>query len=396
MSAPTSFKIDIAQEMLDAIAAKVAAYKWHAAPEIAEDDNRWAYGADTEYMRELCTYWLEKFDWRAAEKNLNRFPHFKTTLDGQEIHFIHVKGSGTNPQPLLLTHGWPGSVLEFYKVIEPLAHPEKFGGNAEDGLDLVIPSLPGYVFSGPPAKPIGPRATAALWDKLMREVLGYKTYIAQGGDWGSIVTGWLGYNHGTDKNGGCKAIHLNMNGLRAAVAPETDEENAWMQKAGAAFAIDGAYFQIQSTKPQTLSIGLMDSPVGIAAWIIEKFHSWSDRTQGTRPGHLENAFTKDQLLTSVMLYLVTERFNTSIWFYRGYVEEGAMMAPGTRVEVPTGMARFPHEAEAYCIGPRSYMEKGFNIVHWSDMDKGGHFGAFENPEGFAADVAAFTAKMKSV
>lgn len=402
MPTPTPFKIAIPQGKLDAIMARVAAYQWHEMPDIAAGADRWAYGTDMAYMRELCDYWRTAFDWHKAETRLNAYPQFKLTIDGQEIHYLHIKGSGTSPQPMLLTHGWPGSVFEFYDAIERLAHPEKFGGRAEDGLDLVIPSLPGYGFSGKPGKPVGPKYTAALWDKLMREGLGYKTYLAQGGDWGAVVTGWLGYLHGTDKQGGCKAIHINMNGLRAAVLPETDEEKAWAQTAGATLAMDGAYLQIQMTKPQTLSYAMMDSPVGAAAWIVEKMHSWSDRRAHAgsahhETGHLENAFTKDQMLTDIMIYLVTETFNTATWFYRGYMEEGgASMEPGTRVEVPTGMAKFPGEALSYCLGPRGYMEKGYNVVHWSEPDRGGHFAAFENPVGFATDVSAFAAQIKSL
>ena len=374
MSSPTPFTVDIPQEKIDTILKEVRAYEWHEMPEIAPDGDRWAYGTDMDYMRELCGYWTESFDWRAAEAKLNAVPQFLAEVDGLTVHFIHVKGSGANPETLLLTHGWPGSVFEFYDAIETLAHPEKFGGKAEDGINLVIPSLPGYGFSGKPKKPMGPRATAALWDKLMREVLGYETYIAQGGDW---------------------AIHVNMNGLRPPALPETEEEVAWTDAAAAAFAFDGAYLQIQMTKPQTLSYAMMDSPVGAAAWIVEKFHSWSDRRHGEVPGHLENAFSKDAMLTGIMIYLVTRSFNTAIWFYRGMMEEGGTsMAPGTRVEVPTGMAKFPQEAQAYCIGPRSYMEKGFNIVHWSELDRGGHFAAWETGRLFADEVMNFVKKIK--
>lgn len=395
MSVPTPFKIEISDTILDTIKHKIASYEWHEMPKIAEGGNRWAYGTDMAYMREICDYWLSSYDWRIWEAHLNSVPHFKAMVDDQEIHFIHVKGSGSAPEPLLLTHGWPGSVFEFYDVIEPLAHPEKFGGNAENGVDLIIPSLPGYGFSGKPASPIGPRSTAALWDKLMCDVLGYKTYIAQGGDWGSIVTGYLGYEHGVDKKNGCKAIHINMNGLRPAVAPQGEEEKAWANAAGAALAMDGAYLQIQMTKPQTLSYAMMDSPVGAAAWIIEKLHSWSDRRHGKIPGHLENAFSKDAMLTDIMIYLVTRTFNTATWFYRGFMEEGgASMAPGTRVEVPTGIAKFPQEAQAYCFGPRSYMEKGYNIIHWSEPERGGHFAAWETATLFCDDVRRFMKKVR--
>lgn len=392
MAAPQPFRIDIPQSALDAIAAKVRAYEWHEMPEIAAGGDRWAYGADMVYMRELCDYWVSKYDWRKAEANLNRFPQFKTMVGGQEIHFIHVKGSGSAPQTLLLTHGWPGSVFEFFEVIEPLAHPEKFGGNAEDGINLVVPSLPGYGFSGKPKTPIGPKGTAALWDKLMREVLGYKDYIAQGGDWGSVVSGWLAYSHSVSKGGGCKAVHLNMFGLRPAVLPEGEAEQKWAAAYGAVFEAESAYMRLQMTKPQTLSYGMMDSPVGAAAWIVEKFNGWSDRRGKDGKEHIENAFTKDQLLTNVMIYLVTRTFNTATWFYRGYLEEGGAMAPGTKVEVPAGVANFPKEFLFW--PPRSMVEKGYNVARWTDFAHGGHFAALETGKVFADEVRAFVKDVK--
>lgn len=394
MTTPTPFEIAIDQNVIDAILEKVRAYQWHEMPEIDAGVDRWAYGTDMEYMKELCAYWTSTYDWRDAEKALNAHPQFKADVDGQEIHFYHVKGSGDAPQPLLLTHGWPGSVFEFLDVIDLLAHPENHGGNAEDGLTLVIPSLPGYGFSGKPKKPLGPKRTAALWDRLMREVLGYDAYIAQGGDWGSVVTGWLGYNHATPKGGGCKAIHLNMWGLRpGGIQPETEAEQAWAAEAAMVMQAESAYLQLQATKPQSLSYAMMDSPVGIAAWIVEKFNTWSDTRSADGTSSIENAYTKDQLLTNIMIYLVTRTFNTSTWFYRGYFEEaGAEMAPGTRVEVPTAIANFP--MEFIKVPPRSMVEKGYNVTHWTDFDEGGHFAALERGRAFADDVADFARQVR--
>lgn len=392
MAAPTPFRIDIPQTKIDAILARVKAYEWHEMPQIAEGGDRWAYGTDMEYLKELCSYWTDGYDWRKQEAELNRYPHFKAVVDDAEIHFIHMKGSGSAPKTVLLTHGWPGSVLEFYGVIDRLAHPELSGGSAEDGVNLVIPSLPGYAFSSKPAKPVGPRYTAALWDKLMRDVLGYESYIAQGGDWGSIVTGWLGYNHSPQKGGGCEAIHLNMMGLRPAVFPETEEETKWAGDYAMVFEAEGAYFRMHVTKPQTLSYGMMDSPVGAAGWIIEKFHSWSDRRAHGKPDSIENAHSKDQLLTNLMLYLVTDSFNTASWFYRGFFEEGGAMAPGTRVEVPTAVANFPKEFLTWA--PRSMIEKGYNVTRWTNFEHGGHFAAMETKSVFADDVAAFVKEIK--
>jgi len=393
MTSPTPFKVDIPPSMIDGILAKVRQYEWHEMPEIDDGGDRWAYGADMAYMKELCEHWTHKYDWRAWETKLNAFPQFIAEIDGLQIHFLHVKGSGTNPETLLMTHGWPGSVLEFYDVIEPLAHPERFGGKADDGVNIVVPSLPGYGFSGKPKKPVGPKYTAALWDKLMRDVLGYESYIAQGGDWGSVVTGWLGYEHGANKGGGCKAIHLNMYGVRAPAMPETDEEKKWAEGMAFMVEMEGAYLRLQMTKPQSLSYAMMDSPVGAAAWIVEKFNTWGDTRGPDGSSHIEHAFSKDTLITNIMIYLVTRTFNTATWFYRGMFEEGGTnMAPGTQVEVPTGVAAFP--GELFTFPPRSMAEKGYNIIHWSDFDKGGHFAALETGHVFAEDVQGFIKKIR--
>ena len=394
MATPQPFKVEIQQSVIDGILGKVRSYDWHEMPDIEAGADRWAYGTDMLYMKELCAYWADGFDWRATEEKLNAFPQFKADVDGQEVHFYHVQGSGKAPQTLLLTHGWPGTVFEFLGVIEQLAHPENHGGNAEDGLTLVIPSLPGYGFSGKPKKPLGPKRTAELWNQLMCETLGYDTYIAQGGDWGSVVTGWLGYNHGVDKQGGCQAIHLNMWGLRpGGILPETPEEQTWAAEAGAVMAAESAYLQLQATKPQSLSYAMMDSPVGVAAWITEKFNTWSDTDGEDGTNHIENAYTKDQLLSNIMIYLVTRTFNTSTWFYRGYFEEGGSeMAPGTRVEIPTAIANFPREFIKF--PPRSMVEKGYNIAQWTDFKAGGHFAALETGSTFASDVSTFAKQLK--
>lgn len=394
MGGPAPFTIDVPGQVIDSILAKVRAYEWHEMPEIAPGEDRWAFGTDMAYLQELCAYWTDTYDWRTAEQRLNAFPHFKARVDDLDVHFIHVKGSGANPETVVMTHGWPGSVFEFLEVIEPLAHPEKFGGDAEDGFNLVVPSLPGYGWSGKPKRPIGPKRTAELWDKLMREVLGYDTYIAQGGDWGSVVSGWLAYNHGINKGGGCKSVHLNMFGVRPAALPETAEEKQWAEAAAMMFELEAAYLRLQMTKPQTLSYGMMDSPVGAAAWIVEKFNTWSDTRGADGTERIENAYTKDQLLTNLMIYLTTRTFNTATWFYRGMFEEGGTnMAPGTSVEVPTGIANYPKEFLVF--PPRSMVEKGYNIVHWRDFDHGGHFAALETGEVFAGDVRDFVRTVKN-
>ncbi len=389
MSKPKAFKIQMAQADIEAILERVRAYRWHEMPQIAPDGDRWAYGTDMAYMQELCAYWVQDYDWRAHEAQLNRFSHFRCDVDGRGVHFIQAKSSNPNAPALLLTHGWPGSVYEFMEVIGPLARPEAFGGRAQDGMDVIAPSLPGYAFSDKPDRPLGPKSTAALWDRLMREQLNYDSYIAQGGDWGAVVSSFLGLNHARGAGGGCRAVHLNMYALRSAGAQaQTAEEKRWQESARAVFEWESAYLRLQMTKPQTLSYAMMDSPVGVCAWIVEKFHRWSDR-RGAKPGeHIENAFSKDQLLTNVMIYLLTRSFNTAAWFYRGMAEEGGVdLAEGERIEVPVGAALFPREFIPF--PPRRMVEAGYNIQRWSEMARGGHFAAMEEPGLFVEDVRAF-------
>jgi pimeloyl-ACP methyl ester carboxylesterase len=381
MTAPTPFKINVPDEKLAAIRARVEGYRWFPAP---ANEQGFAYGMSTPVMQDFQRYWLDSYDWRKAEAELNRWPQFTAEVDGQQVHFVHVVGEAKGKRPLLITHGWPGSVYEFWQAIGPLAFPSEHGGKAEDAFDLVIPSLPGYGFSGKPASPLGQRATAALWDKLMRDVLGYPTYLAQGGDWGSMVTSWLGKNHGTvDGKGGCRGIHLNMMAMRPTPAvPQSPEEIAWLQRSQVMMQMEGAYLMQQATKPQTLAMALMDSPMGTAAWILEKFHGWSDlRVRG-----LLDVYTRDQLLTNVMIYLVNDAIATSVWYYNALFQEGGASLPeGERCETPTAFASYPGE-EYILAPPQSWAKRAYNITRWTEMPAGGHFAAMEVPEIFVADL----------
>ncbi len=376
------FQIEVPEQTLARIRAKVAAYVWHEMPE----DGGWTYGTNLDYMKELCAHWLEAFDWRAQEAALNRMPQFTAPVEGIPIHFLHEKGSGPAPLPLIISHGWPGSVFEFSEIIAPLAHPERFGGSVDDAFDVIAPSLPGFGFSGKPGRPMGPRKIAGLFAELMTGVLGYDGYVAQGGDWGGAISSWLGYEHAP----ACRGIHINIMTMRAADGPQGAAEEAWAARFKQEQALEMGYRTIQATKPQTLSYAMMDSPVGVAAWIIEKWNSWSD----TEGDDIESVYTKDQLLTNVMVYLVTGTFNTASWIYFGRREEGGrLLSPeGRRVEVPTGCALFP--AELLSWPPRSYVERVYNVTHWTEMPRGGHFAAVEQPDLLVEDIRSFARSLR--
>ena len=382
MHAGVPFRVEVPDETLAQIRAKVAAFPWHEMP----DDGGWQYGTNLDYMKELCAYWVEEYDWRKHEAAINRFSHFTAPVDGIDLHFVHEKSSAPAPMPLIISHGWPGSIVEFLNVIEPLAHPERFGGNAEDAFDVIAPSLPGFGFSGRPPRPYGPRKIAGVFAKLMSDVLGYEGYLAQGGDWGGAISTWLGFDHAP----ACRAIHINIMMMRHPDGPQGPEEEAWAVRFEREQAMEQGYRTQQATRPQTLSYAMMDSPVGVAAWIIEKFNSWSD----TEGDDIESAHGKDTLLTNIMVYLVTRTFNTASWIYYGRREEGGriLSAEGKRVEVPTAAALFPSEMLAW--PPRSYVERLYNIARWTEMPRGGHFAALEAPELLIEDVRAFARTLR--
>jgi len=391
------FHIDVSDKTLDYIRTRVQEYPWGEMP----DDGGWLYGTNLDYMKEFCAYWVNEYDWRKHEAKMNQFSHFTTPIDGIDIHFIQEKGSGSSPMPLLINHGWPGSIVEFLDIIEPLAHPERFGGSVEDAFDVIAPSLPGFGFSGRPSRPIGPRKMAEILNSLMTDSLGYESYLAQGGDWGSVVANWLGYDH----TPACRAIHVNCAGMRHADGPQTPEEVAWQEKLERDQIMEDGYRTQQATKPQTLSYAMMDSPVGVAAWILEKFNTWSD----TDGDDVESAHSKDTLLTNIMVYIVTRTFNTASWVYFGRREEGEGMlgpdgrrdlegcgrvlgADGRRIEVPTACALFP--AEMLPWPPRSYAERLYNITRWTEMPHGGHFAALEQPTLLVNDIREFARTLR--
>ncbi|MEA1652902.1 epoxide hydrolase [Nitrospirillum sp. BR 11164] len=369
------FTIAVPQGKLDWIAAKLALSVPGYAP---ADDQDWMYGTDARWLAELLEYWRGTYDWRRCEAALNRLPQFRAVIDGIDIHFMHVrapaaegggKGGGKSRLPLILTHGWPGSALEFLGVIQPLAAM---------GFDLVIPSLPGFGFSGRPTGVIGPRRVAALWRTLMVDVLGYPRFGAQGGDWGSGVTTWLGHDHADV----VAAIHLNLFLAPASIEGDDAATTAYRAKLAATQMAQSAYMMEQATKPQTIGLALADTPIGFAAWVCEKFQGWADTG-----GDIHRRFTKDQLIDTIMTYLVNDAVQSSIWMYRSIFSEGR---PERRVEVPTGCALYPAEFMPY--PPRQAAERAYNVVDWVVMQAGGHFAAMEEPAAFAENVASFFAE----
>ena len=373
-----SFKLNVSDNILKEINLKVKNYPWHEMP----DDGGWEYGTNLDYMKEISDYWVNKFDWKKHEAEINKFSNYTTDVDGIKIHYILEKGSGSKAMPLLLMHGWPGSIVEFLHIIEKLAHPEKFGGKEEDAFDVIIPSLPGFGFSGRPTRPIGPRKMSEILNNFMVKNLGYKNYLAQGGDWGATICNWLAYDHSKT----CKAIHINCLTMRLPDGPQTQEEKDWQNKFDKDQIMQDGYRTQQATKPQTLSYSMMDSPVGIAAWILEKMYFWSD----LKNKDLESIYSKDILLTNIMVYIITKTFNTASWIYYGRREEGGRFFPKnfTQIKTPTGIAMFPAEMSEW--PPKSYLDRIFNIKQLTKMPKGGHFAAMEQPDLFIQDVVKFS------
>jgi microsomal epoxide hydrolase len=341
----------------------------------------WTHGSDLAYMRALAAYWREKYAWRVHEARLNRLKQFVVSLDGIDLHFIHEPGVGPRPLPLLVSHGWPGSIVEFERLIPLLTDPARFGGDPADAFTVVAPSLPGYAFSFRPNQArFNLVQIGDLFTRLMSDVLGYGRFGAQGGDWGAFISAQLGAAHADHVLG----IHVTLlwGPRESTPAPQTDEERAYVAELQNWLREEQGYGLIQGTKPQTLSYGLTDSPIGLAAWIVEKFRSWSDCS-----GDVEKRFSKDELLTNVMLYWVTGAINSSFWPYWARRHELWPLNELSSVRVPTAYASFPKEI---LHPPRTWVEAVYpNIRRWTPMPAGGHFAAMEEPEALAADIRTF-------
>ena len=348
-------------------------------------ETTWEYGTDKTYLTELIDYWENEFDWREQERTLNEFDHFKTQIDEIEMHFIHQRSEHPDAIPLMIVHGWPGSISEFSKIIDPLIDPVAYGGSASDAFHVITPSLPGFGFSSAPTQPgYSPEKIAHILAALM-EKIGYQRYAIAGGDWGAIINRYLAFNYPDRLIG----LHSNM----MLAGPPTDreqradvtqvEETARAAR-GAYMQNERAYQQIQGSKPQTLGYGLNDSPTGLAAWIVEKFHGWTDMPQGAT-GYLDNHFTKDELLTNIAIYWFTGTITSST---RIYYENSKtpIETPLGFINVPTGAAIFP--AEIF-VTPRAWAEAAYDLRHWSVMSEGGHFAALEKPDLYLNDLQIF-------
>ena len=345
----------------------------------------WEYGTELRYIEELLDYWQTDFDWPAHQDALNKFDHYKTILDDIDLHFIHQKSDRADAIPLLLVHGWPGSISEFQKIIPALTNPEQYGGNSSDAFHVTAPSLPGFGFSSAPeTSGFGPEQMALTFAALM-ERLGYERYALAGGDWGAIINRHLA-NHYPERLIG---LHSNMvlanppsdSARRDFVPPD---EAARVEARRSFMLNEVGYQQIQGTKPQTLGYGLNDSPAGLAAWIVEKFHGWSDLPQGTN-GDLDNNFTKDEILTNISIYWFTNSITSSTRIYYEN-RNSSPLKPMEFINVPTGAAIFP--AEIYIL-PRAWVEDAYDLRHWTVMPEGGHFAALEQPESYVKDLRDF-------
>jgi pimeloyl-ACP methyl ester carboxylesterase len=374
----TPFRVHVPDPAIQDLRSRLERVRWPDEPPLEP----WSTGTSVSYMQDLARYWASEFDWRHWEAKLNGFRQFRAPVHGIDLHFIHEEGKGANPLPLVLSHGWPGSVFEFHKLIPMLTDPARFGADASDSFSVVAPSLPGYTLSFTPGqKRFSVEDIAACFAALMTDVLGYTRFGAQGGDWGGFISSVLGHRYAKQVIG----IHLNLLAVRRdpkMVANPNAEEKAFLADLAHWLKEETGYQAIQGTKPQTLAFGLTDSPAGLAAWIVEKFHSWSDCR-----GVPENAISRDEMLANLSLYWFTGAIGSSFWPYHARLHGPWPIPEGETVDVPTGYAAFPKEIVR---PPRSLAEKTYtDIRRWSVMEKGGHFAALEQPELLAREVREF-------
>jgi len=372
------FKIDLGQEAIDDLRTRLANTRW---PEEIEGSD-WNYGTSLPYLKTLCDYWQHEFDWTSQQKALNNLPHFLTTIENNQLHYIHIRGAGDQPIPLLLIHGFPDSFARFLKLI-PLLVNEKTGLS----FDLIIPSIPGFGFSGIPTKAgMDPKKIAEIFYQLVKKELGYESFFVHGGDWGSTISEQLVLAHPESVRG----LHLTdipyLHLFEIPPGELSEPEKKYLQAGQQWQQMEGGYAMIQSTKPQSLAYGFTDSPAGLAGWIIQMFYSWSDNK-----GDLENSFTKDELLTNLTIYWCTGTINSAMRIYYEMQKSLQSIAKG-QVTVPTGGAIFPKDLVP---APVEYAKRFYNIIHWTTMSRGGHFAAMEEPDLLAGDIRGFVLKVIS-
>jgi pimeloyl-ACP methyl ester carboxylesterase len=373
------FNISIPQQDLNDLSLRLKQVRWPS--NFSEEP--WKLGTDHSFMKRFVDYWVSEYNWREQEAWLNSFPQFIEQVDGLDIHFVHVRGEGTAPNPLLITHGWPGSFVEMLKLLPYLTKPSLFGGNPDDAFDVIVPSLPGFAFSDKPASPgVGTKHVAAMWAKLM-DRLGYERFYVQGGDIGAGVSTWLSVLYPERVLG----LHLNYipGSYRPPLGPNTPpistEEQAYLDQAADWMGHEGAYSALQRTKPETLALALSDSPVGLASWMVEKFQSWSDCD-----GNIEASFSFDDLLTNISIYWFTNAIASSMRMYAENAKTPLSFTEGQRVTVKTGISLFPKELP---MPPRCWVERVYNVSYWERVEQGGHFAAMENPVKFAEQLTTF-------
>ncbi|MFE7422457.1 epoxide hydrolase family protein [Rhodococcus sp. NPDC057529] len=381
----SEFSVSFPRDQVEDLRARLRRTKW--SDDFDNDD--WSFGVNGDYLRDFASYWCDDYDWDAAEQRLNQYPGFRVDglLDGTPIHFLHIRGKGPNPTPIVLTHGWPWTVWDYAKVVDPLTDPVRFGGRAEDSFDVVIPALPGFGYSSPLRSAVTPMATSDVWSRLMTEVLGYPRYMAAGADWGALVTSYLGHKHADEIIG----IHLTIPTLISIAGAESwssedyspDEAGRWSRMVDEKLPLMTSHYNVHVLDPQTLAWALEDSPVGLAAWILERRRSWSDHD-----GDFEKLFSRDGLCDSISTYWFTHTIGTSM---RYYANASRTPLPRTHqhhppVQTPLAMSVFLNEL---ILPPRSVVEQNSNLVQWRTHDRGGHFAAHEQPDAWVNDVRAF-------
>jgi pimeloyl-ACP methyl ester carboxylesterase len=378
------FEISISKDILDDLQHRLQHSRWI---EPINKDAGWDYGVNTGYLKELTAYWQQTYNWKKQEKELNQFNHFRARVDDYRVHFIHQHGKGQHPIPLLLLHGWPDSFYRFHKIIPMLTDPASIGADTNNSFDIIIPSLPGFGFTDGPKKQAQEqpmRQTAEVLWKLMTEILGYKQFVVAGGDGGSPLAQIIAIDHPESVMG----IYLTDLGWHVSLVDRdtlTDKEQHYMKAGQKSFMKQGAYVMLQTTRPQTLAYNLTDSPVGLAAWILDRFHFWSD-------GDFEKKFTKDELLTNIMIYWVTGTIASSIRSYR-LDKISPSLTAADYVHVPVALGLFPKDIGG--IPPREFAERTLNVEHWKEMPHGGHFTAWEEPMLMATDLLDFLQELKT-